>query len=308
MVLCYQVHHSYGFHLEKAFGLRPAKIAIIAVYAQIWVRLLLLLLLICIIGMMIQSQTLKIASLLLWLLSISDVKGQSKKVDNPTFIKQAVLVNINYKFQVPAADLAKRFGVSSGLGFQLMLKTKKNWLFGTDMTFIFGRTVHDTSVLNNLKDSKGYIFDVTGKPLLVSLAMRGFQADVKVGKLYQVGGKTSNFALGGTLGVGFIQHRIAPTAGLNVVQLNGEYRKGYDRMCNGLALNQFFGLYHLDRWRLINFYAGIDITQGFTQNRRSWDYVLMKADNENRLDIIWGLRAGWILPIYSKKGEVKYYK
>lgn len=258
--------------------------------------------------MIIRLLTAKITCFILWLFASAAALGQPKKVDNPSFSKQAILLNINYKFQVPAADLSKRFGISSGLGFQLMMKTKNNWLFGTDLTFIFGRTVHDTSVLNNLKDSKGYVFDVTGQPLNVSLAMRGLQADIKVGRLFQVGGKTSNLALGGTFGLGFLQHRIAPTAGLNVVQLNGEYRKGYDRMCNGLALNQFLGIYHLDRWRLINFYAGLDFTQGFTQNRRSWDYVLMKADSDKRLDIIWGIRTGWILPIYSKKGEVKYYK
>ena len=57
----------------------------------------------------------------------------------------------------------------------------------------------------------------------------------------------------------------------------------------------------------VNFYGGLDFYQGFTKSRRSWDYSLMRADTENRIDLLSGFRIGWILPLYKQGSRKKYY-
>ena len=51
---------------------------------------------------------------------------------------------------------------------------------------------------------------------------------------------------------------------------------------------------------MANFYFGLECLQGFTQNRRSFDYDSMSQDTKKRLDILYGARIAWILPLYKK--------
>jgi hypothetical protein len=76
--------------------------------------------------------------------------------------------------------------------------------------------------------------------------------------------------------------------------------KGYDRLTNGLSLNQFIGYYHLSNNRLINFYIGAQGTEGITQSRREWNLDTQTHDTAKRLDMLFGLRAGWILNLYQR--------
>ena len=97
---------------------------------------------------------------------------------------------------------------------------------------------------------------------------------------------------------GVLQHKIRiedRTGGLP--QLVGDYKKGYDRMTNGLALTEFIGYQHFSNDGRINFYVGFEFTQGFTKNRRSWDFLTQQRMDNNRLDLLNGLRIGWTLPI-----------
>jgi hypothetical protein len=46
--------------------------------------------------------------------------------------------------------------------------------------------------------------------------------------------------------------------------------------------------------------------EGFTQSRRSYDYDLMKQDTKKRLDILYGGKVAWILPLYKKAPQEFY--
>ncbi|MEO1715307.1 MAG: hypothetical protein AAFU60_18420, partial [Bacteroidota bacterium] len=50
--------------------------------------------------------------------------------------------------------------------------------------------------------------------------------------------------------------------------------------------------------RRVNFYAGFEIMEGFTVNRRSFNFDTQMADTTPRLDILYGFRLGWTLPFY----------
>jgi hypothetical protein len=92
-----------------------------------------------------------------------------------------------------------------------------------------------------------------------------------------------------------------------VPQLTGNYKKGYDRLTNGLAINEFIGYQMLSTNKRVNFYFGFEFTQGFTQSRRDFDFDTRSADTQKRFDSLMGIRAGWILPFYVGKGAAEIY-
>ncbi|MCK6649378.1 MAG: hypothetical protein L6Q66_06965, partial [Bacteroidia bacterium] len=96
------------------------------------------------------------------------------------------------------------------------------------------------------------------------------------------------------------------TIGNNIPQLDSDYKKGYDRLTNGFLLSQNLGYLYLSNNRIANFYIGFECMQGFTQNRRSYNFDQMKQDTEKRVDILYGGKVSWILPLY-KKAPKEFY-
>ncbi|MBL7890982.1 MAG: hypothetical protein JNL63_00015 [Bacteroidia bacterium] len=222
----------------------------------------------------------------------------------------APMICSSYSFQIPGADMAKRFGVNSAVGLQFLLKSKKNWIYGIGGDFMFGNTVNENGILDSIKTSDGFLIAVNGKLVDSRLLERGFSAGFKFGKLFPVFAPNRNSGIVAIAGIGFIQHkiRIELIDGTNEItpQLNDEMKKGYDRLTNGISLSQSLGYLHLSNNRITNFYAGIEITEGFTKNRRSFDYDLMKKDERLRTDLLYGIRIGWILPLY-KRAPKEFY-
>ena len=104
-----------------------------------------------------------------------------------------------------------------------------------------------------------------------------------------------------------MQHKIRLEHQLNPIgQLEGEYLKGYDRLTNGLALTQFVGYLHSGNSRLVNFYVGLEATEGFTRGKRDLYFDTNQVDNDPRLDGLIGLRVGWILHVYKRMPETYY--
>src|SRR5688572_26799444 len=109
-------------------------------------------------------------------------------------------------------------------------------------------------------------------------------------------------------GAGFMQHKIHyEDVSRTASQLRGDYKKGYDRLTNGLALTQNLGYMYLAERRNINFFVQLEITEGFTQNRRDYNFDLMGPDNQKRLDLLYGIKLGWIFPVYKKLPQEFYY-
>jgi hypothetical protein len=107
------------------------------------------------------------------------------------------------------------------------------------------------------------------------------------------------------LGAGMVQHKIQIKS--NALALTEDMIKGYDRLSNGPALSQFLGYLFLSNNRLVNFYFGIECIQGWTQNRRGYNYDTMQEDTKTRMDIMTGIKLGWVLPLYKKVPDEFYY-
>lgn len=231
--------------------------------------------------------------------------GQAEPVNRD----KALLFRLGYAYQIPGGDLADRFGANFNLGAGLdFLSKKKHWIIGLEGQFLFGNEVK-TDVLAGLRTPEGLIYGNDRSPADIQLRERGIYLGAMAGKLLPLSEANPRSALRITLGAGLLQHqiRIQDDPLRTVPQLAGEYRKGYDRLTNGLALQQFLGYQLLDNKGQINFYAGLELSESFTRSRRTVNFDTGLADTQQRLDLLLGLRVGWILPFYLKRAEEIYY-
>lgn len=215
---------------------------------------------------------------------------------------------ISYSYQVPGGDLANRFLSNSAIGAGYLYKTKKNWIFGADGFFMFRDTVKETGIFDSISTSDGSIIDGNGLYADVYLLERGFNLGFKAGKLFPVIDPNKNSGIVFIFGAGLLQHKIRIENTDNAApQVKDDYKKGYDRLANGLSLCEFIGYMHLGNSRMVSFYAGFEFTQAWTMSRRSYDFDLMAADKTKRFDMLSGFKIGWIIPFYRRSPEKFYY-
>jgi hypothetical protein len=211
-------------------------------------------------------------------------------------------VNVQLGAQLPAANMADRFGFSTTIGTAVRYKFKNNLDLGLEYDFQFGSQVREDSLFQNLKTPQGYVISTNGIISSILVQQRGHSARVTAAWLWPVFGPNPNSGLLFRLGAGYYTHKIRIEHREDPIPaLEGEYMKGYDRLAGGLHLTQFIGFHHIHNRRLINFYAGITAWQGFTTPLRSYQYDLEGPEPvQQRLDLNFGIQAGWIIPIYKR--------
>ncbi len=218
-----------------------------------------------------------------------------------------VLIAPSYALQVPSGDLAKRFGVNSSVGLSVTYKHKSKWMFSAEGFFIFGGKVKEPDLLKGISTEQGFIIGNDGRYANLNITERGYCATLSAGRLFPVGKPNPNCGIFVQAGVGFIQHRIRIDDKKNSSpSILDEYQKGYDHLTNGLLLREFAGYMYTGNRRLVNFFFGAEMMQGFTAGRRTYNFDTGKAENPQRVDLLFGLRAGWILPLYKQAPE-KFY-
>lgn len=218
------------------------------------------------------------------------------------------MIGASGAWQVPKGDLEQRFGHNFNVGGVFQWKSKKNIIIGFDGQFLFGNTVKEDGILDSLTTSQGGIISSQGEFADVILYERGLKFEIKVGKIFPVFGPNKNSGLMGTVGAGILQHKIRiENQGSSIPSIEGDYKKGYDRLSNGICLTAFAGYMNFGNKRLVNFYAGLEITKAFIQNRRSFNFDTREQDNKERNDVLIGLRVGWVIPIYKRAPRDFYY-
>jgi hypothetical protein len=222
---------------------------------------------------------------------------------------KAILFHIGLGLQKPGSDLSIRFGNNMNVGGSLdWLTEQQNWIFGIEGYYLFGTEVKE-NVLQKLQNSDGFIIGNNGELADIQLRERGFYIGGHIGKLFSLSAVNPRSGIRATLGAGLLQHkiRIQDDPLVATPQLSEDKKKGYDRLSNGLAINEFVGYQLLTTNKRVNFTIGFEFTQGFTQNRRDFNYDTRIKDARQRLDLLWGLRANWIIPFYGGKGAAEIY-
>lgn len=217
------------------------------------------------------------------------------------------LVGVHFGGQLPMADLNKRFGPNLVSGLSFTMKSKKNWLYGARFDYMYGRNVKE-DVLKSLKTPEGYVVDNAGFPADLRVSERATAFYIFGGKVLPLASANPNSGLMVTLGAGYLEHKInLYDAQKQIAAIKDNLKYGYDRLSVGFSVSQFVGYLFLSENRMLNFYFGVDCSQSFTKSVRKINYDTGLSDTGRRLDILTGLRFGWILPLYKKTPNDFYY-
>ena len=212
-----------------------------------------------------------------------------------------------YSFQAPGGDLSTRYNVSSEIGGGAGYKTSSNWIFGAEATYIFGTDVKENTLVN-LLNSDNQITNMYGEPSQINMRQSGMQLKATIGKIIPVLPTNKNSGILIRANIGFLQHKIyIENVGNNTPQVLGNYRNGYDRMCNGFAVGEFIGWQNFSSNGAYHFLVGFEFTQAFTENRRAWDYATNQKIEDQRLDLIYALKLAWFIPFRQRQSSGYFY-
>lgn len=219
------------------------------------------------------------------------------------------LLHIHYGLNFPLADMSDRFGLSNALGAGFGVKTRRNAVIGCDGSYLFSRNVKETDILKNITGESGSLISTSGLLATYTFSQKGFLLQMQGGKIIPFKKPNVNSGLMLLAGAGYLQHKIhIEVNDAEVPMLSKEYKKGYDRLTSGFMLSQFIGYFFVDaKHKRINCYAGVEITEAFTKNRRSWNFDEQRKDDKARKDIFVSLKFGWVIPFYRSQTEKFYY-
>lgn len=231
-----------------------------------------------------------------------------KKISIKDSIVGVPIFGVSYCPQLPSGDLISRFGFNHNIGANFTYKTNKNWLWTANWNFLFGKDVKENNILAGITTSDDILINQNGEPADIRFYERGQFYGASVGKLLIKVGPNPNSGIFVSAGPGFLMHKIRiEDIGNGAMQLKDEYKKGYDRLTFGLAFNQSLGYLFLANNKLFNFYACADAIQGFTKNRRGYNFDTQSYDTGKRLDLLYGFRVGFLIPIYQRTPDEFYY-
>lgn len=217
---------------------------------------------------------------------------------------------VTYAYQFPGGDMADRYGNNSSIGGGFQWKTTKNLIVGGEFLFMFGNKVKIADdIMFNLKTNDGDIISMSGNFTNYAIFERGYYISGRIGKLIPVlsPNENSGFVVMGSLG--YMQHKIRIEVEKNTApQIDGDYKKGYDRLAGGFSISQFVGYMHIGDNRLLNFFGGVEIYEAWTKPKRDVNFDTTKPDIiTNRFDLLIGLKIGWVIPIFQRMPEKYYY-
>ena len=244
-------------------------------------------------------------TVILFLCVISSTFSQVNVRDSTA---RGLLFNFGLAYNFTGGDVADLYNSHMSLGFDMFYKTKSNWLFGGGLDYLFGTNVKNPDeLLADFITDDGKIIGTNGDYTSVKPLMRGWVFQAKVGKIFPIVGPNPNSGLLVQLGAGYIQHKTQLDHFNSVLQLNEPYDKGYDQLHTGFSLSEYIAFFHAGNTRTVNFQLGFNFIQGFTQNVRAYNYHTRSYDLDNKLDLFFGIKACWLLPIYDKNAQKFFY-
>lgn len=217
--------------------------------------------------------------------------------------------SIHYAYQFSGGDLNSRFGNNHNIGGDFTLKLKNNIMLGVESSYLFGTDIkNQDQYFRHIRNDQGYVIDGNGQYAEVHLYERGFNIYLFTGYQFNFLSPNPNSGPFVQLGAGFLQHYIRIENTDNTApQITGEYAKLYDRLSNGFSSTQTIGYRFMGNRNLANFHFGFEFTQAWTQSRRSYNADDMKRNTDKNFDLLFGIKVGWIIPLYGRAPKDFYY-
>ncbi len=259
----------------------------------------------CVLGVKLfpRKSTIQILTTLIVLFFIYSNKIQAQK-DTANAVP---LVGLHVSVQMPGGDLSSRFGYNMNVGMPIMYKFRNGIIVGVEGNYFFGKTVKE-DVLSIMRNKDGTITSSQGDPAKIRFNERGWMISAVGGKVFNLLSANKNSGVFVLFGVGYMQHKVKLIdVGRNVPQIFGDKIKGYDRLTGGICISQTIGYLFMAKNKLANIYFGFEAFEAFTKGLRGYQYDLMHDDSKARVDILYGFRLGWMLPIYKKAPKEFYY-
>lgn len=218
-----------------------------------------------------------------------------------------LMISPGIGLQKPGGDLSKRFGNNAVISMDVTYKHRKKWMLSAEGSFIFSNKIKEANLFNYLINDQGVIIGEDGRVADIRIYERGYYITLGLGRLFNFKKPNPNCGIFVNVGGGYIQHKIRiEDFNKKVPALQGDYKKGYDRLTNGWCIRESVGYLFISNYRLVNFYLAADAVQGFTKSRRTYNFDDMSPETKQRLDLIFGGRIGWVLPLYRQAPE-KFY-
>ncbi|TXF86275.1 hypothetical protein FUA23_19735 [Neolewinella aurantiaca] len=222
----------------------------------------------------------------------------------------AILIDLGYGPFTSAGDLSDRFGAGWSIdGGVTWLPKDSNIEFGFRVQYGFGTEVKE-DVLSGLRTREGFIIGNQRSPADIQLRHRQLFIGPAAGYTFALGeNKRAGIHLKTSLGYFFHRIRFQEDAVQVVPQLRDNLLPGYDQLTGGFAVHQFIGYQQLALDRRLNFYLGAEVMAGFTKALRNFDIPTgAPPSSEGRTDIVLGVKAGFIIPLYFGEGREIFYK
>ena len=233
-------------------------------------------------------------------------KGISQNISDSLIF--CPLIKVSFAVQQPGGDLATSFGPNINIGVSAGIKSKNNSTIELEYEFIHSKNVTNTDILDHLMNSQGWIINQYGEENLYVMYERGGLAGFNIGKIWSVIGPNPNSGIHFKAGFGGIYHKIRIENQDNLIpQLKKEHLKYYDRLTMGLYTKQYIGYHHMNNNKLINFTVGFECIEGFTKGMRDYQIDLMGPYIDRRLDLYFGVRIGWVFPVFRQEPNDYYY-
>lgn len=236
----------------------------------------------------------------------SNIRAQVNVKDS---VLKFTMVHVTGSLCVPQADLKNRFGFFSGIGISGLRKTNSSLIWGASASFHFGGQVKERSMLDSITVDDGFLVSTDGTLSDLRYGMRGFSTSAGIGKIFTSLGNNVNSGPFLFLQAGYLEHKIhfETDQGTTVPSLNGDYKKGYDRLTGGFLSGASLGYQYFSNNTLVNFFVKVDYNLAFTKSLRKWNFDSLEPDTKQRTDSWMSLSFGWTLPIYRKAAADYYY-
>lgn len=258
---------------------------------------------------------------LLMFLLPSMLLGQALKPSKDFVDSSATMVwlavSMSAQFPFGAKDniftIPSLFKINGSVGVDCMVKTTRNWTFGVKGNYCFGGAMRDKTVLDNLKDHNGYIYNSDGSnnETVVEDELEGryWYVSAGFGNVIPVN-RWKNSGIWLYADFGIVQHKIYMGSQVAdyVPMMRGNYKKAYDRRSTGFHMSQSVGYLFIQRKRVASFYVGLEVHEMWTKPDRN--YILGVGPTENmkaEFSGLIGIKAAWIIPLYEKKRVETYY-
>ena len=223
--------------------------------------------------------------------SVTVVKAQEETYSN-------LNLQTSYLYEIPGADLAERYGGNSKFEFKLEYLSTMNYAIYVKGGVRINQNVKE-DVFAPIRTEEGFVLGVNGFYADIFGRKRGMDAGLGIDKIWPL---QKNFLRTG-LSLGYISHWIKVVDdSQSVPQVTGLSGQIYDRFASGMGIEENIQFqYNIER---AAFLIGFQLGQFFTTEHR---HQIINGAEERRLDLYFGTKITYLLPLYKFNSEETVY-